>query len=194
MVALAEHHNAALYWTPQIENECYRNLVRLGRLHPDDAEAERAALPARLKAILLPQKHEPYLADVRQVDEKDRHVAASALALRHELQEPVSLLTWNIKDFPRKPLLKLGLVRMDPDELCIDLLKDGHSISACLNVSVDRMKHALADQPPKQLTSYQNRAQPLPSNIEEWLGFLARNRMHKTAKVLARTQFLTHSG
>jgi hypothetical protein len=108
MVALARHHGATLYYTPHIENECYRNLVRLGRLHPEDADRERAELPSRLNAVLLPQNHEPYLADVRQVDEKDRHVAASALALKHQLIQPVGLLTWNLKDFPRKPLVEAG--------------------------------------------------------------------------------------
>jgi len=186
MVALARQHDATLYFTPHIENECYRNLVRLGRLHPDDANVERAGLPRRLNAVLLPQNHEPYLADVRQVDEKDRHVAASALALRHELQQAVGLLTWNLKDFPRKPLLKLGLVRMCPDELCVELLKDKTAIQACLDQSVQLMQAGLAEQPSQHPTAYQMKAMPLPQNQEDWIQFLGRNRMHKTAKVCSR--------
>ena len=186
MVALARHHGATLYYTPHIENECYRNLVRLGRLHPEDADRERAELPSRLNAVLLPQNHEPYLADVRQVDEKDRHVAASALALKHQLIQPVGLLTWNLKDFPRKPLLKLGLVRFSPDELCLELLKDAGDIAAKLAASVELMQSALASSSPQAPTVYQIKAQPLPCSIADWLDFLARNRMHKTAKLLAR--------
>ena len=188
MVALARQHGATLYFTPHIENECYRNLVRLGRLHPDDAIVERVELPQRLNAVLLPQNHEPYLADVRQVDEKDRHVAASALALKHQLDHPVGLLTWNLRDFPRKPLLKLGLVRLSPDELCLELLKDADNIAACLALSVELMQASWATQSCMNPTVYQRKAQPLPRSIEEWLGFLARNRMHKTAKLLARGQ------
>lgn len=186
MVALAERRQATLYWTPHIENECYRNLVRLGRLHADDADQERHALPSRLQAVLLPQNHEPYLADVRQVDEKDRHVAASALALRHQLQQPVGLLTWNLKDFPRKPLLKLGVVRMCPDELCVDLVKTKTGLQACLEQSVQLMQASLATQPSQNPTAYQSKASPLPRNSEDWIQFLGRNRMHKTAKVYSR--------
>lgn len=184
LVVLAQRHNATLYWTPHIENECYRNLVRLGRLHPDEAALERVALPARLNATLLAQQHEPYLADVKQVDEKDRHVAASALALKHQMQSPVGLITWNLKDFPRKPLLKLGLVRLSPDELCIELINNPHELFPCLEQTVHEMKCALAAVPVSFSTPYKAKAQPLPATTEEWLGFLARNRMHKTAKAL----------
>lgn len=186
MVALAEHHNATLYWTPHIENECYRNLVRLGRLHIDDADLDRRTLPDRLQAILLPQNHMPYVADVKQVDEKDRHVAASALALRHQLHQPVGLLTWNLKDFPRKPLLKLGLVRFCPDELCVALLKTKTDIQACLDNSLRLMRAALALQPCQNPTAYQIKASPLPQNDEDWIKFLGRNRMHKTARICSR--------
>lgn len=184
MVALAERHQAKLYWTPHIENECYRNLVRLGRLHPIDAELERAALPERLNAVLLPKNHEPYLADVRQVDEKDRHVAGAALALKHQLQAPVGLLTWNLKDFPRKPLLKLGLVRLSPDELCLELLKKEEDRLAWLNQTNNKMKKAMAQQALNFPTPYQLKAQPLPCSAADWLEFLGRNRMHKTAKLV----------
>jgi len=187
MVAIARQRGATLYFTPHIENECYRNLVRLGRLHEDDAIVERAGLPQRLNAVLLPQNHEPYLADVRQVDEKDRHVAASALALRHQVQQTVGLLTWNLKDFPRKPLLKLGLVRLCPDELCVELLKTNADIQACLDQSVQLMQAGLAAQPSQNPTAYQSKASPLPQNHADWIQFLGRNRMHKTAKVYSRT-------
>jgi hypothetical protein len=187
MVALAERHNATLYWTPHIESECYRNLVRLGRLHADDANVERQALPARLHAVLLPQNHTPYLADVRQVEDKDRHVAASALALRHQLQQHVGLLTWNLKDFPRKPLLKLGLVRMCPDELCVELLKTKADIQACLEQSVYLMQEALNLHAIQSPTPYQVKARPLPQSHDDWLAFLGRNRMYKTAKICTRT-------
>lgn len=186
LVVLAQRHGARLYWTPHIENECYRNLVRLGRLHADDAVLERAALPGRLNATLLPQQHEPYLADVRQVEEKDRHVAASALALKHHTQVPVGLITWNLKDFPRKPLLKLGLVRFSPDDLCIELMQKSDDLMPCLEQTVQAMLAAVATASSQFPTAYQAKAQPLPATPEEWLAFLARNRMHKTARRLCR--------
>lgn len=194
LVVLAQHHNATLYWTPHIENECYRNLVRLGRLHPEDAQAEREALASRLKATLLPQQHEPYLADVKQVDEKDRHVAGSALALKHQVQEPVGLITWNLKDFPRKPLLKLGLVRFSPDELCVELIKDPECLMPCLRQSILEMQTSLAVSAPRFATTYQAKAQALPLYVEDWPAFLARNRMHKTSRLLCRQNRLPHFG
>lgn len=194
LVVLARRHDAVLYWTPHIENECYRNLVRLGRLHSEDAQVEREALPSRLNAILLPQMHEPYLADVRQVDEKDRHVAAAALALKHQQQEPVALLTWNVKDFPRKPLLKLGVVRFSPDELFVDLIKNPDDVLPCLVESVETMQLSLVRHPPTLPTTYQAKAQPLPASTEDWLGFLARNRMHRTGRLLCRHNQLPRSG
>jgi hypothetical protein len=194
MVVLAEHHHARLYWTPHIENECYRNLVRLGRLHPEDSDCERAALPARLGGVLLPQVHEAYLADVRAVDEKDRHVAASALALKHQLQSPVGLLTWNVKDFPRKQLLKLGVVRYSPDELLVELMKGQPCLLTLLDKTVERMQASLNQHPPQQPTLYQARTNPLPSSPADWQEFLGRNRMHKTAKLLLQQQTLPRSG
>lgn len=186
MVVLARRHQAQLYWTPQIENECYRNLVRLGRLHPDDAESDRLSLSHRLNAHLLPQNHLPYLADVRQVEEKDQHVAASALALKHQLQAPVGLITWNLKDFPRKNLLKLGLVRFSPDELCVELTKPQTNTLTCLEQTVCVMMNGLTAYKPANPTLYQLKAQPLPEQLGEWLEFLARNRMHCTARTLGR--------
>ena len=194
MVVLAKNYQARLYWTPHIENECYRNLQRLGRLHPDDAETDRLTLPQRLNAQLLPQNHLPYLADVSQVDEKDRHVAASALALKHQLQQPVGLITWNLKDFPRKQLLKLGVVRYSPDELCEELTKPQVSTLACLEQTVCAMMGGLNTYKPQNPTVYQLRAQPLPTAPEEWLDFLARNKMHRTARSLCRQNNLPRSG
>lgn len=184
MVALAEKHGAMLYWTPHIENECFRNLVRLGRLHPDDAAVQRQALPTNMRATLLPTIHEPYVADVRMVDEKDRHVAGAALALRHRLQENVGLITWNLRDFPKKPLLKLGVVRLCPDELAQCLLPNSNVLNECLGRSVELMQQALGTQNLLSPTSYQLKAQPLPTGWEEWKAFLGRNRMHKAAKML----------
>ena len=194
MVVLAQNHQARLYWTPHIENECYRNLQRLGRLHPDDAEIDRQTLSQRLKAELLPQNHLPYLADVAAVDEKDRHVAASALALKHQMQQPVGLITWNLKDFPRKQLLKLGVVRYSPDELCEELTKPLGNTQACLEQTVSVMACGLNTYKPQNPTVYQLKAQPLPTRVEEWVEFLARNKMHRTARGLCRQNNLPRSG
>ncbi|WP_370260787.1 PIN domain-containing protein [Limnobacter sp.] len=188
MFILARTHQAQLHWTPTIEHECYRNLVRLGRLHPEDAALEQARLPLELGGQLYTDDAQAYLADVKAVDEKDRHVAASALALRHRLQAPVALLTWNIKDFPRKPLLKLGLVRYTPDELFTELIQCPVKASHTLQAAAGHLQSTLSQRPRLHPTAYEQAARPLPNTRQDWLEFLGRNRQHKTARLLQRAQ------
>lgn len=186
-MALAQHRDACLYWTPVIADECFRNLKRLNRLHTDDAQAQQETLAQRMGAHVLEYDHSAYLADVRCVDEKDRHVAATALALRHRLNQPVALLTWNLKDFPRKNLLKLGVVRYNLDELLVELVKTRQAkADELLNNSLVRLQHLLESAPLAHPTDYQLRARPLPENAEEWVQFLARNKMHRVSAMLQR--------
>lgn len=57
-------------------------------------------------------------AGLRHSDRKDWHVAAAGIAVAtHEPGRPVSVVTWNIKDFSRSELRKLGLGLTDPDRL-----------------------------------------------------------------------------
>lgn len=191
---LADRNGCTLYWTDQIEDECFRNLIRLGRLHPDDAQRDRDSLATRHGATRLDIDHQPYCADVRAVHEKDRHVAATALALRHQLQSPVALLTWNLKDFPRKQLLKLGVVRFNLDELCVDLCPSAELIQSNLNQTNQSMVNGLMSSPPQFPTPFQSKASPLPVNAGQWQIFLARNKMHRTAKLLLTDQKLTQVG
>lgn len=180
---LAHHAGATLAWTSVIEEECYRNLVRLGRLHADDAQAERLSLASRCSAqVLPPERVEPYKADVRAVDDKDRHVAAAALSLKHARAEPVALLTWNIRDFPKRPLAKLGVLRFSPDELPGELGLEGSLLMQLLDRSAKNLQAELLAYPHANPTNYQAQARPLPHSSEEWAAFLQRNRLHLTAK------------
>ncbi|HEX4842908.1 MAG TPA: PIN domain-containing protein [Limnobacter sp.] len=183
--SLADTHLAQLHWTDQIQHECYRNLVRLGRLHADDADLEQLDLAASLQAKCHVYDAHAYLADVKAVDEKDRHVAAVGLALRHALQANVGIITWNLKDFPRKPLLKLGLVRYSPDELFTELIADPAQALQTLRHTAEGMKRTLHERKRLHPTPYELAARPLPESTEQWLEFLARNRQHKTAKLVS---------
>ncbi|HEX4917452.1 MAG TPA: hypothetical protein VFV43_06105 [Limnobacter sp.] len=190
--SLANVHQAQLHWTDQIQHECYRNLVRLGRLHAEDAALEEQNLASHLQATCHVYGSEAYLADVKAVDEKDRHVAASALALRHQLQTHVGLITWNLKDFPRKPLLKLGLVRYSPDELFVELIQDPGIALCTLQRTAEDMKTLLKQRTRLHATTYELSARPLPMQREEWLEFLGRNRQHLSARLLARIESCTN--
>lgn len=182
---LAQRCQAQLYWTPLIEHECFRNLVRLNRLHPDDARAQQATLAQRLGACVLDGDYSAYWADVRAVDEKDRHVAATALALRHQTDQYVGLLTWNVKDFPRKQLLKLGLVRYSLDDLVCELQPKDEPVWPLLQACAQQLNDQLEQAPPKSHpTDFQLKAKPMPKTHEEWLVFLARNRLYRLARLL----------
>lgn len=183
---LAQRCQAQLYWTPLIERECFRNLVRLRRLHPDDASLQQSTLAQRMHAHVLDGDYSAYIADVRAVDEKDRHVAAAALALKHQTAEYVALLTWNVKDFPRKQLLKLGVVRYNLDDLACEWLGTQQGpLWPLLQASAEQLKQQLEIAPPKSHpTDFQLKAQPMPETAEEWLSFLSRNRLHRLAKRL----------
>ncbi len=191
---LAQRHQSTLYWTDQIEDECFRNLIRLGRLHAEDAKRDRECLAGRHGATRLNVDVQPYYADVRAVHAKDRHVAATALALRHQVQSPVALLTWNLKDFPRKQLLKLGVVRFNLDELCVELCSSHDLIQDTLNQTNQAMVCGLLNTPPQFPTPFQSKASPLPVTEDEWQLFLARNKMHRTAKKLISGPRLTRVG
>ncbi|HEX4880660.1 MAG TPA: hypothetical protein VFV39_12490 [Limnobacter sp.] len=186
MHILARGHSANLHWTNQIEHECYRNLVRLGRLHPVDAAEEQAGLAKHLKATLHVYADQTYLADVRAVEEKDRHVAATALALRHRFQTPVGLITWNLRDFPRRPLLKLGIVRYSPDELFTALRPNPADALSTLQDAALAMQSTLASRCRRHPTSFEQAARPLPGSVTEWIEFLGRNRQHKSARLIER--------
>lgn len=187
MLELAELHGATLHWTPVIENECFRNLVRLQRLSGDDAQAHRAVLPEAMSARVLEGDYSACLPDVKCVDEKDRHVAAAALHLKHRLAQPVALVTWNVRDFPRKNLLKLGVVRYTPDELLMELCDmTTKPYLEVLQGSLIRLDVLLKQLPVGAPTLYRTQGRLSPNNLTEWLNFLDRNRLHCTARALQR--------
>ena len=181
---MAQHAKALLCWTPLIEEECFRNLVRLKRLHPQDSDLQRRELSKALGARVLPPASEAYFGDVQFVHEKDRHVAASALALCHAEFSPVGVLTWNTRDFPRKALLKRKIVRYDLDELLFALHLSDTDLLALLNSSLDFMRSFQARFELQFPTDYALRARPLPACSNDWALFLSRCRMHKAAKRL----------
>ncbi|MDX1669056.1 MAG: hypothetical protein R3194_06550, partial [Limnobacter sp.] len=90
---LAQQYSASVFFTPLVEEEAFRNLVRLNRLSPEDAATRRQSLPLSLSAELDDSEASAYLADVAFVQEKDRPIAASALAAVHRLGCHVGLVT-----------------------------------------------------------------------------------------------------
>lgn len=183
---LAQKASATLFFTPLIEEEAFRNLVRLNRLSQEDALTRRQSLPDSLPAELDQTDATGYLPDVQFVQAKDRPIAASALSCVHRLGRNVGLITWNVKDFPRKPLLKKGVVRYTPDELAVKLLKiHGWPARELLDQTKGKMLAYQKSFPLQQPTDFSLRAQPWPENAEQWGDFLRRNRLYLFEKIAA---------
>lgn len=118
-----------VHWTSQILEEVRRNLVK-----PRDAGGRYAMTP-QLTARLLDQMtqsfpnarvqgheiYEPSFAEL--VDDKDRHVAAGALALHLLARRPVLLLTANLRDLPQRAFLPWSILVVSPDEFLATLLR-----------------------------------------------------------------------
>lgn len=182
LFCLSQHHQARLCWSALIEDEVFRNLVRLNRLTSTDAQLQRAGMAGLLEGTLLPEANPAYFPDLKCVDEKDRHVAALALEQVHQQQTMIGLITWNSKDFPRKPLMKKGVVRYSPDDLMFALIADPPQAQALLHESLLQALSFKQKIPLQQPTEYLSRAKPWPDSAETWQDFLSRNRMHRVSK------------
>lgn len=184
LYCLAQHHQAQLCWSALIEDEVFRNLVRLNRLSALDAEQQRSGMSGLLNGMIMPDANPVYFPDLKCVDEKDRHVAALALELHHQHQSMIGLVTWNSKDFPRKPLMKKGIVRYSPDDLMFTLLSGSTDGQGLLQASLNEVLVFKQKLPLQEPTEYLNRARPWPDSIESWKDFLSRNRMHRVSKLI----------
>lgn len=186
-VELASRWGANLAITPLIEEEAFRNLIKLGRITSVDAERQRLALCGVLGADMLHANADAYLNDVKFVDQKDRPIAASALWMHHEYHADVALVTWNIKDFPRKQLLKKRVVRYTPDELAVAVCrKRGLAPAEVLDCALARLVRHFGQHPLLEPTTFVQKARPLPSDELSWQDFLKRNRLNLLARLRER--------
>ncbi len=180
---LADEVGARLYYTPLIEEEAFRNLCRLGRLSQRDAQVQRQTLSSLLPAWVHQQDDSAYLADVDCVQKKDKPIAASALGLAVQNNATVALLTWNIKDFPRRQLLRKRVARYTPDEMAIQVLNQVQASGlTLLSHSQTRFMQYLQACPRLEPTLYDLKAKPWPEQLAQWSDFLKRNRLLRLNK------------
>jgi hypothetical protein len=108
------------HWTERIDEEFLRNMQEVYELSETRALNRLRAMKARCPEWEVFMTSADFSAVPEEVDPKDRHVAAAALALRHavcadaEDDEPgqtydVILVTDNIKDMAKNQLAKLGV-------------------------------------------------------------------------------------
>ena len=104
-------------WTEKIGQEWQRNAARLWPIDPALLAHEWQTMQERFPAANMGDVAE-FETELRHTDCKDKHVAAAGIAgVTKQLAQPISVLTWNIKDFSRSELRKHQLGLIDPDRL-----------------------------------------------------------------------------
>ena len=104
-------------WTDKIGQEWQRNAARLWPIEPELLKKEWQLMQEQFPHSNMGDVTE-FEVDLRHTDRKDKHVAATGIAgvAKHAAQ-PISVLTWNLKDFSRSELRKQQLGLIDPDRL-----------------------------------------------------------------------------
>ncbi len=104
-------------WTDKIGDEWQRNAARLWPIEPALLALEWQNMQEQFPLANMGDVTE-FETELRHTDRKDKHVAAAGIAaVSRTVSGPVSVLTWNIKDFSRSELRKQGLGLTDPDRL-----------------------------------------------------------------------------
>ena len=115
--AVKSKHDSA-FWSEKILSEWSATAKKVGELGQLQADAEisilRANWPNSIISFSLELEDSLYLPDLN-----DRHVLAAAIAGKCD-----AIITLNKKDFPRQILDQHGLIRLDPDHLILEYLKD----------------------------------------------------------------------
>ena len=104
-------------WTDKIGQEWQRNAARLWPIDPELLKNEWQLMQEQFPHANMGDVTE-FEADLRHTDRKDKHVAAAGIAgVAKHIAQPISVLTWNLKDFSRSELRKQQLGLIDPDRL-----------------------------------------------------------------------------
>jgi len=185
-LSLAESFpDVTLHHSDVVLDECFRNLIKLERLSAAGADISRQHWENQT-VVKSVSAFDAYYPDVRSVHEKDRHVAAAALKLKHGLADAQTvLLTWNIKDFPNPPLRRLGIIRATPDECLKSLLLQEIAQAKDVLMHSTVKAHQAIDLLADTTTAFQARASGFPLEWSQWPAFLHRNWFKQSAKVLA---------
>ena len=104
-------------WTDKIGQEWQRNAARLWPIDPELLKSEWQNMQEQFPAANMGDVT-PYEASLKHTDRKDKHVAATGIAAVAAIHMgPISVLTWNLKDFSRSELRRQQLGLVDPDRL-----------------------------------------------------------------------------
>jgi len=127
-------------WTDKIGQEWQRNAARLWPIDPALLQDEWQRMQ-----VLFPEANMGDVTEfetaLKHTDRKDKHVAATGIAAVHAQESnPVSVLTWNIKDFSRSELRRQQLGLIDPDRLLAQWWPaERHALSNALHATVNEL-------------------------------------------------------
>lgn len=121
------------HWTNQIHDEWMRNVERDYGIARSVLERVRKLMDQAAGDALIKhfRQHEHLFT---RTDTKDRHVAAAAVAARKRTRaDIVTIITWNLRDFDRWELAKVGVATETPDAfLCRLFAKSPDEVIAAL--------------------------------------------------------------
>ena len=104
-------------WSDKIGQEWQRNAARLWPIDIDLLKDEWELMQERFPAANMGDVT-IFESNLKHTDRKDKHVAAVGIAsVQQSHGQPISVLTWNLKDFSRSELRKQLLGLIDPDRL-----------------------------------------------------------------------------
>ncbi|MDQ2166443.1 MULTISPECIES: PIN domain-containing protein [Vibrio] len=115
-------------WTNQIHDEWIRNLIKNNpELDPEKLKRTRELMDKSVPGCLI-EGYEPLINGLTLPDVDDRHVVAAAIKGQAE-----SIITFNLKDFPKDELEPLELSAIHPDEFLCDMFE--LNASACITAA-----------------------------------------------------------
>lgn len=104
-------------WTEEIHQEWIRNLLKKRK----DLSYEQLLKTKNAMNMAFPdanvENYKNFIGKVFLPDKYDRHIVACALKSKSEI-----IITFNIKDFPQKSLLKFNIQVLHPDEFITNII------------------------------------------------------------------------
>lgn len=142
-LALSDLYRAK--WTNEIHEEWIRNVLSDRRdLKREFLERTRDKMNSSVLDCLV-ENYKHIIPTVELPDQDDRHVLAAAIH-----SESSIIVTYNLKDFPKKVMYQYGIEAQHPDDFLVDLINSSPEL-VCLAVS--RHRRSLKS-PPKTVNEY----------------------------------------
>lgn len=148
-------------WSAEIHNEWIRNLlINRPDLSLEQLTKTKDLMNSHVRDAVV-TNYEPLIPSLTLPDPNDRHVLAAAIRCQADL-----IITFNLKDFPKKTLALYDIEAQHPDEFILDLL-DLQPIEVCR--AAERVRQRLRNP---------------PIDAEAYLGTLLRQGLPKTVSLM----------